>query len=49
MIVEIKVEGTERLFVTDYHTLHSRNWNDVVRDMLDDAQDLEEGKIKSDE
>lgn len=29
----------------DYHELHAKHWNDRVRMMLDEMQDLNEGKV----
>jgi hypothetical protein len=49
MKVEITVGGEggfTKEFDTDYHTLHSNDWNEIVRELLDYQQDVEEGKIK---
>jgi hypothetical protein len=47
MKVEITVGGFTKKFDTDYHTLHSNDWNDIVRELLDYQQDVDEGPITS--
>ena len=46
MIVEITVDGFEKKYEDDYHTLHPNDYNEIVRELLDYAQDVEEGNIK---
>lgn len=35
MEIKITVNGIERTYKGDYHTLHNNEWNDIVRDILD--------------
>ena len=45
MKLTINLEGVERTYAGDYHELHARDWNERVREMLDEMQDVNEGKV----
>lgn len=38
ILVQIFINGNEHRYRADYDTLHSNDWNIIIRDMLDDAQ-----------
>ena len=38
--VTIIVDGAEKEFETDYYTLHNNDWNEIVRELLDEASKL---------
>lgn len=45
MNVTITVGRFDKEFEIDYHTLHAKDWNEVVRELLDYEQDAVEGNI----
>lgn len=42
MKVTIIIEGVERTFQGDYYELHTRDWNERVRNLLDDMKEYVE-------
>jgi hypothetical protein len=45
MRVIIIIDGIERTYNGDYHELHTRDWNELLRDHLDSAQEYEEERL----
>ena len=41
MKVTIDVDGLERTYRGDYDCMHTSNWNELVRDMIDASNDME--------
>ena len=46
MEIKITINGVERSTVGDYDTLHNLNWNDIIRERLDEANAEEDGVSK---
>lgn len=41
MRIELNVEGRSFNFKADYHTLYSADWNEIIRERLDEAYESE--------
>jgi len=37
MEIKITVNGIERTYTGDYDTLHTNDWDEIIRDLLDSA------------
>lgn len=44
MQITITIDGVERTYQGDYYELHTKDWNEIVRLMLDDAKDTEDAE-----
>lgn len=45
LVVQVIVTGDythETVFTSDYDSLHNKNWNTIIRELLDDASELYE-------
>jgi hypothetical protein len=47
MELNIIVNGITRTYRGDYHDLHTNDWNEIIRDMLDTAYSNEQDHAKS--
>lgn len=45
MKVTIIIEGVERTFEGDYYELHTGDWNERVRDFLNDVEDYNKCEV----
>lgn len=41
MEITINVDGLERTYRGDYECMHTSNWNELVRDMIDASNDMQ--------
>lgn len=39
MNITITVDGMEREYKADYDTLHNNDWSEIIREMIDDANE----------
>lgn len=42
MTITIIIDGIERNFAGDYHTLHNIEWNDIICDQIDSVHNNED-------
>lgn len=41
MIIKINIDGIERTYQGDYDELHNQDWDEHVRDLLDNVKDYD--------
>lgn len=46
MEIIITINGTERTFRGDYDTLHTTEWDEIIRDLLDREKSYEQNHDK---
>ena len=46
MQVTITIDGSEETYSGDYDKLHNKNWDKIVRDLLDEVKDYNDSKVE---
>jgi hypothetical protein len=43
--INITINGIERTYRGDYHTMHANDWSDIIRERLDEVVSDERGHL----
>jgi len=46
MLIKITIDGSEETYSGDYDKLHNKNWDKIVRDLLDEVKDYNDSKVE---